>query len=143
LRIAGDSDKVVLSHSVQPRICAHRFPTQLLGLDQTGGDIILQSPWTFRAVVDHILQPATGAWPIPQGSSDPGGLTWTSIDELTLFDMKQLVAAAAHAPDPTADRYAFLARYKDQSRTPICGLPVSRGGRSRMQASRSNTSCRR
>ncbi|WP_316189800.1 hypothetical protein [Bradyrhizobium sp. SZCCHNS1054] len=113
LQIAGTSDKLVLSHSVQPRICAHQFPARLLGLD--GTDIILQSPWTFRAVVDHSLKPARGTWPLPQGAADPGELKWTSIDELTLFDMKQLMASAVLKPDPARDRYAFLARYKDQS----------------------------
>jgi hypothetical protein len=118
LRVDGADDprqpKLVLSHIVRPRLCAHRFPTGLLGVDPGSGEIILQSPWSFRAVVDHTLQPASGTWPVAVAGAQPAGsFTWSSIDELTLFDMKRLVAAAALVPDPARDRYAFLARYKD------------------------------
>ncbi|UGY02528.1 hypothetical protein [Bradyrhizobium quebecense] len=118
LQVNGTDDPahpaLVLSHRVTPRICAHELPTDLLSVDADGA-VILNSPWLFRAVVDHVLQPSSGTWPGQPGSAE---FTWTSIDELALFDMIQLVESAKLAPNPDSDRYAFLARYKDNASAP-------------------------
>ncbi|MGJ4912966.1 hypothetical protein [Bradyrhizobium oligotrophicum] len=118
LQVNGTDDPahpaLVLSHHVTPRICAHELPTDLLSVD-AAGTVILNSPWLFRAVVDHVLRPSSGRWPGQPGTAE---FKWTSIDELALFDMIRLVESAKLAPDPDRDRYAFLARYKDNASDP-------------------------
>ena len=112
----GREARLVLAHQVQPRLCAHELPMDLLVVESESGNVVLGRPWSFRAVADHTLKPKLGTWPgVTDAATSTIGLTWTSVDEMCLFDMHQLVAAAQLQPDPARDRYAFLARYKGSS----------------------------
>ena len=110
---ADPMEKLLLTHSVRPRLCSHELPTDNLVVDKVSGAVVLDSSWSFRAVVDHTLTPAKGVWPGAPATSAKSELTWTAVDEVIMFDMHRLVAAANLAPDPARDRYAFLARYKE------------------------------
>ncbi|WP_246297595.1 hypothetical protein [Tardiphaga robiniae] len=112
MRGSGDPlTKLMLAHKVQPRLCAHELPTDILVAD--GDAVVLGSSWSFRAVVDHTLTPIKGGWPDAPAARAQDPLTWTSIDEVIMFDMHRLIASANLPPDPARDRYAFLARFKD------------------------------
>jgi hypothetical protein len=106
---------LVLEHHVRPRVCAHEFPLDSLGIE--GEELVLQKPWRFRAVVDHSLMPAAAiGWAGATGDVAKTALQWTSLDEICLFDMIWLVRAATppYSVDgsaATSDAYAFLARY--------------------------------
>ncbi|WP_315827142.1 hypothetical protein [Bradyrhizobium sp. SZCCHNG3015] len=113
---ADPMEKLLLTHDVRPRLCSHELPTDHLVVDS--GAIVLDRSWSFRAVVDHTLTPAKGGWPGAPAASAKQALTWTSVDEVIMFDMHRLVAAANLAPDPVRDRYAFLARYKETAPDP-------------------------
>jgi hypothetical protein len=105
-----------LVHDVQPRLCAHNLPLDLLVLEKISANqtqIVLGQPWRFRAVVEHRLTPGTGQfWP---GSQSNAPLGWTSIDEMCLIDMHQLArdALAEFKPADKSASYAFMARYRD------------------------------
>jgi hypothetical protein len=114
LTMRGSSDplaRLMLAHKVQPRLCAHELPTDILVAD--GDAVVLGRSWSFRAVVDHTLTPVKEGWPDAPTTLAQAPLTWTSVDEVIMFDMHRLIASANLPPDPTRDRYAFLARYKD------------------------------
>ncbi|XUJ32221.1 hypothetical protein ACQ5SK_26645 [Bradyrhizobium japonicum] len=114
MRGSGDPlAKLMLAHKVQPRLCAHELPTDILVAN--GNAVLLGRSWSFRAVVDHTLTPVKGAWPGAPATLANTPLIWTSIDEVIMFDMHGLIAAANLQPDPARDRYAFLARYKDSA----------------------------
>lgn len=116
LTMRGSGDplaKLMLAHKVQPRLCAHELPTDILVAN--GNAVLLGRSWSFRAVVDHTLTPVKGAWPGAPATLANTPLIWTSIDEVIMFDMHGLIAAANLQPDPARDRYAFLARYKDSA----------------------------
>lgn len=110
-----------LVHEVQPRLCAHALPLQLLR--QEGSRIALHEPWRFRAVVEHKLVPATGQfWP---GSQSNAELAWTSLDEICLIDLRALASEAIEAfkPPTRETHYAFLARYRGtESNIRIAGV---------------------
>jgi len=98
-------------HEVEPRLCAHALPLNLLVQEKPGGPIALAEPWRFRAVVRHRLTPAEGQlWP---GSTARTPLEWTSLDEICLIDLHTLASdafAEFNPPTPDSD-YAFMARY--------------------------------
>lgn len=110
LNVVNGSDQpaLVLLHQVQPRLSAHAFPLDSLGVEN--GELVLQRPWRFRAVVDHSLVPAgSPGWAGTSGAAAKTALKWTSLDEVCLFDLPWLVQQAKL---PRADDYAFLARYQ-------------------------------
>ncbi|MER8607336.1 hypothetical protein NKH48_27125 [Mesorhizobium sp. M1233] len=98
---------LVLNHHVQPRLCAHELPVELLVSERS--EIILDRPWRIRAAVDHVMAPL-GEKPDPAKH-----LAWSSIDEIALFDMGRLLQAAradAEIPAGEKEAHAFLARYQ-------------------------------
>lgn len=101
-----------LVHEARPRLCAHALPLDLLVQDAPDESIALAAPWRLRAVVEHSLTPKDGqSWPSGV-SREP--LRWTSIDEISLIDMRALARAAwaELAPATAASAYAFMARYR-------------------------------
>jgi len=110
-----------LVHEVQPRLCAHALPLELLV--QEGGRVTLREPWRFRAVVEHKLTPAEGQfWP---GSQSRTPLAWTSLDEVCLIDLRALASDAIEefAPATRDTDYAFMARYRgNESNIRIAGV---------------------
>lgn len=110
-----------LVHEVQPRLCAHALPLQLLRQD--GNRIALHEPWRFRAVVEHKLIPGeTQSWPNSQSRTP---LVWTSLDEICLIDLRALASdAIAEFEPPTPEtEYAFMSRYRGgESNIRIAGV---------------------
>ncbi|MGY8632550.1 hypothetical protein RAD15_08645 [Bradyrhizobium sp. 14AA] len=102
---------LALEHKAMPRLSGHQLPLNLLIIENAR--VVLNEPWLFRAVVDHELTPIGDIeWP---GSGGKAPLAWTSIDELSLFDMNRLARAARSEFQPTnnSSDYAFMARYRD------------------------------
>lgn len=101
-----------LVHEVEPRLCAHALPLELLVAEEASGLISLAGPWRFRAVVEHRLAPKPGQfWP---GSTSGAALEWVSLDEICLVDIRVLARAAREeqAPATSTSPHAFQARYR-------------------------------
>ncbi len=109
--LAMKPGQLILQHRVQPRFCAHRLPVEHIVME--GAEIVLATPWRVRAAVDHGLRPADGqTWP---GAADgKTSIEWTTVEEVTLFDLKRLSQFVAQ----TEKRFTFLARRRNGNNDP-------------------------